>query len=80
MTRQRNARLTTPRRMFLYTPVSCSARTWMPVSSSTSRATPSAGVLEVVRIAYTADDMPVETVINVFPSQQWRLTYEWLSD
>jgi GntR family transcriptional regulator len=34
-------------------------------------------VLEVVRIAYTADDTPLETVTNVFPSQQWRLSYEW---
>jgi GntR family transcriptional regulator len=34
-------------------------------------------VLEVTRIAYAEDDMPVETVINVFPSQQWRLSYEW---
>jgi GntR family transcriptional regulator len=34
-------------------------------------------VLEVARIAYTEDDRPVETVINVFPSQQWRLSYEW---
>jgi GntR family transcriptional regulator len=34
-------------------------------------------VLEVARIAYTNDDKPVETVINVFPSQQWRLSYEW---
>jgi GntR family transcriptional regulator len=37
-------------------------------------------VLEVVRIAYTAGGTPVETVINVFPSQQWRLSYEWLTD
>lgn len=34
-------------------------------------------VLEVVRVTYTADDTPVETVTNVFPSQQWRLSYEW---
>lgn len=34
-------------------------------------------VLEVARIVYTEDDTPVETVINVFPSQQWRLSYEW---
>jgi hypothetical protein len=33
-------------------------------------------VLEVDRIAY-ADELPVETVVNVFPSQQWRLAYEW---
>ncbi|WP_248965424.1 GntR family transcriptional regulator [Sphaerisporangium perillae] len=34
-------------------------------------------ILEVTRIAYTAEDTPAETVINVFPSQQWRLSYEW---
>ena len=34
-------------------------------------------VLEVARIVYTEDDMPIEAVINVFPSQQWRLSYEW---
>ena len=34
-------------------------------------------VLEVTRIAYTDDGRPVETVVNVFPSQQWRLSYEW---
>jgi GntR family transcriptional regulator len=34
-------------------------------------------VLEVTRTVYSKDDMPIETVINVFPSQQWRLTYEW---
>jgi GntR family transcriptional regulator len=34
-------------------------------------------VLEVARIAYSKDDRPIETVINVFPSQQWRLSYEW---
>lgn len=33
-------------------------------------------VLEVDRIAY-ADELPIETVVNVFPSQQWRLAYEW---
>ena len=37
-------------------------------------------VLEVARIAYTKDDLPVETVINVFPSQQWRLSYEWSAE
>jgi GntR family transcriptional regulator len=37
-------------------------------------------VLEVARIAYTKDDMPIETVINVFPSQQWRLSYEWSAE
>jgi DNA-binding GntR family transcriptional regulator len=37
-------------------------------------------VLEVTRVAYTKDDMPIETVINVFPSQQWRLSYEWSAE
>lgn len=37
-------------------------------------------VLEVTRIGYTKDDMPVETVTNVFPSQQWRLSYEWTAE
>ena len=37
-------------------------------------------VLEVIRIAYAKDDLPVETVINVFPSQQWRLSYEWAAE
>lgn len=37
-------------------------------------------VLEVTRVAYTKDDMPIETVINVFPSQQWRLSYEWTAE
>jgi GntR family transcriptional regulator len=37
-------------------------------------------VLEVARIAYTKDDMPIETVINAFPSQQWRLSYEWAAE
>lgn len=37
-------------------------------------------VLKVTRIAYTKDDLPVETVINVFPSQQWRLSYEWAAE
>jgi GntR family transcriptional regulator len=34
-------------------------------------------VLEVARIAYSVDDLAIETVINIFPSQQWRLSYEW---
>jgi GntR family transcriptional regulator len=37
-------------------------------------------MLEVTRIAYASDDLPVETVINVFPSQQWRLSYEWAAE
>jgi GntR family transcriptional regulator len=34
-------------------------------------------VLEGARIVYDTDEVPVEAVINVFPSQQWRLSYEW---
>jgi GntR family transcriptional regulator len=34
-------------------------------------------VLEVARTVYDTDDTLIEAVINVFPSQQWRLTYEW---
>ncbi|MGW5261536.1 UTRA domain-containing protein [Microbispora sp. NPDC004025] len=34
-------------------------------------------VLEVTRIAYTTEDIAAETVFNIFPSQQWRLSYEW---
>ena len=34
-------------------------------------------VLEVARTVYTADGKVLEAVINVFPSQQWRLSYEW---
>jgi GntR family transcriptional regulator len=37
-------------------------------------------VLEVARVAYKKDDMPIEAVINVFPSQQWRLSYEWSAE
>ena len=44
------------------------------------RLTEAQQLLEVTRIAYTKDDMPVETVINVFPSQQWRLSYEWTAE
>lgn len=34
-------------------------------------------VLEVARIVYDDEGQPVEAVMNVFPSQQWRLSYEW---
>jgi len=37
-------------------------------------------VLEVTRIAYTADNVAAETVINVFPSQHWKLSYEWAAE
>ncbi|MEV7005926.1 UTRA domain-containing protein [Streptosporangium sp. NPDC051022] len=41
------------------------------------RLTDTQHVLEVVRIAYAANNVAAETVTNVFPSQQWRLSYEW---
>ena len=41
------------------------------------RLTEAQAVLEVARTVYDADDTPLEAVINVFPSQQWRLSYEW---
>ena len=44
------------------------------------RLTEAQPVLEVARTAYDANDRPVEAVINVFPSQQWRLSYEWDAD
>lgn len=34
-------------------------------------------VLEVARTVYDTSDTLIEAVINVFPSQQWRLSYEW---
>jgi GntR family transcriptional regulator len=37
-------------------------------------------VLEVVRFAYDRLGRPLEGVINVFPSQLWRLTYEWTAE
>lgn len=37
-------------------------------------------VLEVARTVYDIEGTPVEAVINVFPSQQWRLSYEWSAE
>jgi GntR family transcriptional regulator len=37
-------------------------------------------VLEITRTVYSKNNMPIETVINVFPSQQWRLSYEWSAE
>jgi GntR family transcriptional regulator len=37
-------------------------------------------VLEVVRFAYDRLGRPLEVVMNVFPSQLWRLTYEWTAE
>jgi GntR family transcriptional regulator len=56
------------------------ARRPRPAEADFLQLTEAQHVLEVTRIAYTADDLPVETVINVFPSQQWRLSYEWLAE
>jgi hypothetical protein len=36
--------------------------------------------MEVARIACTESGMPVETVINVFPGQQWKLSCEWMAE
>ncbi|WP_433247676.1 GntR family transcriptional regulator [Actinomadura nitritigenes] len=37
-------------------------------------------VLEVVRLAYDRVGSPLEVVVNVFPSQLWKLTYEWAAE
>lgn len=37
-------------------------------------------VLEVVRFAFDRTGRPLEVVINVFPSQLWKLTYEWTAE
>jgi GntR family transcriptional regulator len=37
-------------------------------------------VLEAARTAYSVEDKPIEVVINVFPAQQWRLSYEWSAE
>ncbi len=34
-------------------------------------------MLEVVRVAFDGADRPVEVVVNVFPGQLWKLSYEW---
>lgn len=34
-------------------------------------------VLEAARIVYDDEGQAVEAVLNVLPSQQWRLSYEW---
>jgi GntR family transcriptional regulator len=41
------------------------------------RLTEAQAVLEVARIVYDDEGQAVEAVLNVFPSQQWRLSYEW---
>lgn len=37
-------------------------------------------VLEVVRFAFNPAGRPLEVVTNVFPSQLWKLAYEWSAD
>lgn len=37
-------------------------------------------VLEVTRYALDRNARPLELVINVFPSQLWKLSYEWAAD
>ncbi|MFI0412435.1 GntR family transcriptional regulator [Actinomadura sp. 3N508] len=37
-------------------------------------------VLEVVRFALDGAGRPLEVVINAFPSQLWKLTYEWTTE
>jgi hypothetical protein len=53
------------------------ARQPRPVEAEFLGLTEAQYVLEGARIAYAEDDVPIETVINVFPSQQWRLSCEW---
>jgi GntR family transcriptional regulator len=36
-------------------------------------------VLEVTRLAYDRAGRPLEVVVNVFPANLWRLSYEWSS-
>ncbi|SNR97204.1 transcriptional regulator, GntR family [Haloechinothrix alba] len=41
---------------------------------------PAYHVLEVVRFALDHTGRPLDVVVNVFPSQLWRLTYEWSAE
>lgn len=41
------------------------------------RISPHQHVLEVTRFALARNGRPLEAVINVFPSQLWKLAYEW---
>jgi GntR family transcriptional regulator len=41
------------------------------------RISPSQHVLEVTRLAYDPVGRVLEVTVNVFPSQLWRLSYEW---
>jgi GntR family transcriptional regulator len=55
------------------------ARQPRPGEAAFLRLTEAQHRLEVTRIVYANDDLPVETVINVFPSQQSRLSSEWVT-
>lgn len=41
---------------------------------------PAQYVLEVTRFALNRTAQPLEMVINVFPSQMWKLAYEWVAE
>jgi GntR family transcriptional regulator len=41
------------------------------------RISPPDSVLEVTRLAYDRVGKPLEVVVNVFPANLWRLSYEW---
>jgi hypothetical protein len=61
-------------------PVACDCRNWVrPWADGADFLwlTEAQAVLEVARIVYDDKGLAVEAVINVFPSQQWRLWYEW---
>ncbi|MFI7038053.1 GntR family transcriptional regulator [Microbispora rosea] len=56
------------------------ARRPTPDEASFLRIASGSHVLEVVRFAYDRLGTALEMVINVFPSQIWRLSYEWEAD
>ena len=44
------------------------------------RISPSQHVLEVTRLAYDPVGRVLKVTVNVFPSQLWRLSYEWSTE
>jgi GntR family transcriptional regulator len=48
--------------------------------SSFLRISPLNNVLEVTRLAYDRAGRPLEVVVNVFPANLWRLSYQWSAD
>ena len=44
------------------------------------RISPAQHILEVTRLAYDHVGRVLEVTVNVFPSQLWRLSYEWSAD